>query len=299
MRQMTALRRPQSPLRDPAPSRLGYRYQRLMLTPGFRLFVRIGVPLIVIAALAGSWLAKPDNRALLEGQVAQVKQNFQERPQFMVQSLLLTGGDAALQSRVAALLPDNFPVSSFQLDLETMRQTIEALAAVRSARVRLGEGGALEVALIPRVPAALWRDGQTLRLIDADGVPAGTVDARSDRLDLPLIAGDGAEQNIAEALALYARAGPLRDRVRGLVRIGQRRWDIILDRDQRLLLPGADAPAALDRIIALNAAQDMLERDVAIVDMRKASRPTLRMNAEAAAAMRRVNEIQITNGANN
>jgi len=125
MRQMTALRRPQSPLRDPAPSRLGYRYQRLMLTPGFRLFVRIGVPLIVIAALAGSWLAKPDNRALLEGQVAQVKQNFQERPQFMVQSLLLTGGDAALQSRVAALLPDNFPVSSFQLDLETMRQTID------------------------------------------------------------------------------------------------------------------------------------------------------------------------------
>lgn len=128
---------------------------------------------------------------------------------------------------------------------------------------------------------------------------AGTLLSRADRPDLPLIAGDGAEQNISEALTLYARAGPLRGRVRGLVRIGERRWDIILDRDQRILLPGEDAIAAFDRVIALDEAQDMLERDVSIVDMRNAKRPTLRMNKEAAAAFRRVNDTIIMDGANN
>ena len=34
--------------RDPAPSRWGYRYQRLMLTPGFRKLVKVGVPLLVV-----------------------------------------------------------------------------------------------------------------------------------------------------------------------------------------------------------------------------------------------------------
>lgn len=298
MRQMTALRRPAAPPRDPAPSRLGYRYQRLMLTPGFRVFMRVGVPLILIAVLAGSWLSKPESRALLDARITQAKQGFQERPQFMVQSMALTGGDDALQAAVAELLPAQFPVSSFDLDLEAMRQTIEALEPVRSASVRVGQAGALEVAITPRLPAALWRDGQTLRLIDAAGVQAGTVISRGDRPDLPLIAGDGAEQKIDEALALYARTGPLRDRVRGLVRIGQRRWDIILDREQRVMLPAENAVAALDRVIALNAAQDMLERDVAVVDMRNASRPTLRMNEEAAAAMRRANDTTIIGAGN-
>lgn len=281
---------------DPAPSKLGYRYQRLMLTPGFRATVRIGVPVLLIGAIAGSWYSKPDNRALLETTIAETVQGFQERPQFMVQSMAVNGADAPLMADVVNLLPKNFPLSSFELDLLAIRAEIEALDAVRSASVRVGPGGTLQVDVTPREPVALWRDGPVLRLIDAEGVQSGTVKARSDRLDLPLIAGDGAEQNIQEALDLYAGAGPLRDRVRGLVRMGERRWDIVLDRDQRIMLPGDGAVPAFDRVIALNNAQDMLERDVVIVDMRNANRPTLRMNEDAAAALRRVNT---TTGAGN
>ena len=299
MRSLTAPRRASTAPRDPAPSRLGYRYQRLMLTPGFRAFVRIGVPIMMIAMIMTSWFSHEENRQMLNARITEAKQSFQTRPQFMVQTMSITGAEAELQAQVAALLPVDFPVSSFDLDLEAMRRTVEALDPVKSARVRIGQGGALEVAIAPRVPVALWRDGATLRLIDADGVQSGTVLARADRLDLPLIAGDGAEQNIAEALALYAGAGPLRDRVRGVVRMGERRWDIVLDRDQRILLPDEGAVHAFERIIALNEAQDMLERDVAVVDMRNAQRPTLRMNAEAAAALRRVSGIKTNDGADN
>lgn len=285
--------------RDPAPSKLGYRYQRLMLTPGFRATVRIGVPLILIASIAGSWYSKPENRAALAANIAETKQSFQQRPQFMLQTLKITGGDAKVVAEVAALLPETFPVSSFDLDLDAIRTTIEALPPIKSASVRVGQAGALEVRLSPRVPVALWRDAGTLRLIDADGVQSGTIAARAERLDLPLIAGDGAEENINEALALFAAAGPLLDRVRGLVRMGERRWDMVLDRDQRILLPAAEPVAALDRVIALNGAQDMLSRDVVVVDMRNADRPTLRMNQEAAAVLRRTNATPTENRAGN
>lgn len=299
MRSLIRRTSPDALPRDPAPSRMGYRYQRMMLTPGFRGTVRIGVPILLILIIAGSWYSKPENRAALAATIEEAKQSFQERPQFMVQSMNVVGGDLSVLTEVAALLPSEFPVSSFALDLEKIRTEIESLDPIKSASVRVGQGGALEVQLTPRVPVALWRDGTVLRLIDADGVQSGAIMARAERLDLPLIAGDGAEENIAQALRLFAAAGPLIDRVRGLVRMGERRWDMVLDRDQRILLPSENPVAALERVIALNDAQDMLSRDVAVVDMRNTNRPTLRMNEEAAEALRRGNTTISTNEAGN
>ena len=96
-----------------------------------------------------------------------------------------------------------------------------------------------------------------------------------------LFRSEGADAHVAEARALLSAAQPLNDRLRGLVRVGMRRWDLVLDRDQRILLPPQDPVRALHRVIALDGAQDMLERDVAVVDMRLGARPTLRMTEAA------------------
>jgi cell division protein FtsQ len=72
--------------------------------------------------------------------------------------------------------------------------------------------------------------------------------------------------------------------------MGERRWDMVMDRGQRILLPEDDPTAALNRVMALQQAQDLLARDVAIVDMRNANRPTIKMTGDATNALRRVNE---------
>jgi len=275
---------------DPAPSRLVYRYQRLLLTPGFRVFARIGVPIILVVVVLASWFSHAENRAMLQSHIDAALEVFQSRPQFMVNNMVVVGADAELAKKVEDSIDVIFPASSLALDLAAIRNDVEALEPVKTAALRVGHEGALEVRITTRVPVALWRDGAVLRLIDADGVPSGSVAVRADRRDLPLIAGDGAKDKITEALALYAGAGPLRGRVRGFLRMGERRWDIILDRDQRILLPSDNPIAAFERIIALNAAEDMLERDVLVVDMRTAHRPTLRMSEEASLALRRATE---------
>ncbi|MDG1868701.1 MAG: cell division protein FtsQ/DivIB [Yoonia sp.] len=288
MRPLTAMARHRALPRDPAPSKWKYRYQRMMLTPGFRGLMRVGVPLALITIIAVSWYSHDENRALAIAKWEGMKRDVQQRPEFMVGALDVTGADDALTQNVLAQLPVAFPVSSFDLDLEQMRKTVEALDAVRSARVRVGTAGVLNVDITPRTPVAVWRDGGVLRLLDEEGTFAGFVETRADRLDLPLIAGQGAQAHIAEALALFRDAKPIGSRLRGLVRMGERRWDVVLDRDQRILLPGENPVAALDRVIVLHQARDMLDRDVAVVDMRNGNRPTLRMNKEAADAFRRV-----------
>ncbi len=286
MRPLTA-RRPR-PVRDPAPSKWRYKYQRLMLTPLFRGLVRVGTPLVLLAVISGTWFSKPDNRAMLDAKIAEAKAQVQQRPEFMVQHIKVDGANHGLTTQVLAALPIEFPVSSFDLDLVAMRETVVAMDAVKDAEIRVGEGGALRVDVTPRAPVAVWRAGTTLQLLDGMGVYSGTIPARADRLDLPLIAGDGAEDHIAEALEIFRSTGPLTPRVRGLVRMGERRWDLVLDRNQRILLPETGAFAALDRVIVLGQTHDLLERDVAAVDMRNGQRPIVRMSAEAANALRRV-----------
>jgi hypothetical protein len=68
--------------------------------------------------------------------------------------------------------------------------------------------------------------------------------------------------------ALRRRRPLCRTRLRGLVRIGERRWDVVLDRDQRILLPADRRRGALERVIALDEAHELLARDIAVVDMR-------------------------------
>jgi cell division protein FtsQ len=92
-------------------------------------------------------------------------------------------------------------------------------------------------------------------------------------------------------MRLFRAAQPLAGRLRGLVRVGERRWDVVLDRDQRILLPENAPVQALERVIALSEAQDILERDLAAVDMRISARPTLRMNKAAVSEWWRIRQL--------
>ena len=278
--------------RDPAPTRWSYKYQRLMLTPLFRASVRIGLPVLLVVFIVTAWFSNDANRLMLTTKISDWTEAFQNRPSFMVAGMQVDGADADLTAAILNDLKLTFPVSSFDLDLDAIRTSVIAYAAVKDASVGVQPGGTLQIAVTQREPVAVWRYQNDLWLIDADGVTIGLLAARADRGELPLIAGDGAKDGIAEALALFQTAGPIADRVRGLVRMSERRWDLVLDRDQRIQLPQDNPIAALQRVMALNEAQDMLERDILTVDMRNAARPTIRLSDPAVAILRNTSAIQ-------
>jgi cell division protein FtsQ len=114
------------------------------------------------------------------------------------------------------------------------------------------------------------------------------VDSRVRRPDLPLIAGDGAEDHVPEALALLAETRPVAERVRALVRRGERRWDLVLDRGQVVKLPETDPVLALRRVMALDASEGVFARDLEVVDLRDPARPMLRLTGHAISELERL-----------
>lgn len=288
MQSLTAPRRGPAPLRrDPAPSRWAYRMQRVMLTPYLRALLRVGLPTFVVLGAMGLYLADDDRRAGIVGVFTEIRVKFENRPEFQVTLASIEGCSPELAEAVRARLNLNLPQSSFHLDLEAARARIEELDAVKSAELRVRSGGVLQVVVTERDPVAVWRTDDGLMLVDETGHRVAGLHARTDRPDLPLIAGQGANEAMPEALDLLAAAGPLTARIRGLVRMGERRWDMVLDRDQRVLLPADNPVLALERLLALDKAEDILARDLAAIDLRNDARPTLRLTPFALNELRR------------
>lgn len=276
---------------DPAPSRLKYRLQRWMLTPGIRFGLKFGVPLCLAIAAGGAFLADAGRREMVQDAMNSIRASIEERPEFMVNVMAIDGVGASVAQDVREVLPLEFPISSFDLDLAQIRTQIEALDPVKSANVRIRPGGILQIDLEERVPALIWRNHEGLALLDETGTHVAELGRRAMNPELPLIAGRSANLMADEALQLIAAARPLGGRLRGLVRIGERRWDVVLDRGQRIMLPALKPISALERVIVVSEVQDLLERDVAVVDMRIAARPTVRMTENAVENWWRIREL--------
>lgn len=273
--------------RDPAPSRLAYRLNRLWLTPMVRKLTRVGLPAFLLAMTVGIWLSDETRRAQLSGAATGLIESIQNRDEFMVRTMEIEGASEAVDRGLRGMLPVTLPASSFDIDLDAFRARVMRLDAVESVDLRIKPGGVLSAVVTERVPVMLWRHARGVELLDRTGHRVASVTSREVRSDLPLIAGLGADHAASEALLLIDAAGPILPRLRGLVRVGERRWDVVLDRGQRIMLPAADPLPALERVIALDRGQDMLRRDLSVIDMRVDGRPTVRLGLDAQNAIRR------------
>lgn len=325
---------PQMARLDPGASRLKYRLERLMLTPLVRFTLRVVLPFGLCLGAGTAWFAVDENREKFQLMLSEVKATVEERPEFQVRLMAIDGASEALAEQIRAQVPVHLPQSSFDLDLDKIQAQVQALNAVKTAELRIRQGGVLQLDVVQRVPRVLLRTSDGLHLLDDQGVFVAVAAKRIDHPDLPVMAGDilspaeaqamqrvhvgmtsGAAkaeglsaddvalaatarrkltQAVEEVRRFYALSGPLRSRLRGFERMGARRWDVVLDRDQRILLPETRAEQALEWAIsmAVTRSVDLLARDLVAVDLRLPHRPTVRMTDLATQEMWRIKAIE-------
>jgi cell division protein FtsQ len=264
---------------------LRYRLGRLWRRRWLRRAVTVHVPALALAAAAAALASDQRTHAAVSAQWRIVREALTERPEFAVRRIEIEGAGPAVEAELRAALTDAVGVSALDIDPNAVRRRVESLGWVRSARVSLEAPEVLRVAVVERVAAALWRINGEPWLIDARGDVIEPAFSRMDHVDLPLVVGEGAERAVGEALELLSAAGPLAPRIRGLVRVGGRRWDVALDRDVVLLLPATDAAAAMARAVELQQRGGLFDRDILGVDLRISDRPMVRLTERAAQSL--------------
>ncbi len=281
---------------DPAPSRVKYKLHRLWLTPFYRALIRTGLPIAFILIGAFAYLRDPAVQQKLVMSFNNARTTIEQRPEFMIQQMHIQGVPESFDKLVRDTLNVNLPISSFHLDLEAMKARVDNIDAVETANLLIGSKGILEVGVIMRVPVLVWRSDEGLILLDANGQKSGQLVSRLQRTDLPLITGAGVQDHSKQALDIFKKLSPISGRVRGLMRVGERRWDVVLDRNQVLKLPEDQPIAALGRILALHRAQDILNRDITVVDVRDGRKPILRLSELALDGLKKLRVVASEEG---
>jgi cell division protein FtsQ len=274
--------------RDPAPSRFAYRLSRFWASRRVRRLVTLWLPIIAGCAALGAIALHPSQTARMQSAAETVRSAVVDHPSFVLNEMVITGAANDTYGQVEALLETVLPASALSLDLDILRVQLESLPPVRRARLDVAGEGILSIEIDERQPAALLRKGNVLSLVDLDGTLIRQLADRSTYPALPVLYGDGADKAVAEALTLLAIAEPLKGRIAGLVRVGERRWTFHLDRDQKVSLPEIAPEDALRRVLALDRSSDLLARDVSVVDMRNPARPVMRLTDNAVREVRRL-----------
>ena len=262
--------------RDPAPSRLGYKFSRWMLSPFIKNLVFFGMPLIILLLPVFIFLKDQNNKNLVEEIVLDFYRKIIERPEFMVSALSIQGSSDSLNAEIREILGLNFPISSFDLDLADLRNRVLSLPPVETAEVRLEGGSILHVKVKEKVPALLLKDDTGIHVLNKNGDYIRPLLSNDYGSKLPVITGEGAQKAAAEAFILFSALYDKLDEVRGLVLVGGRRWNIVLKSGQVIMLPEKKSEQAVQKILILDKAEKILSRDIAVFDFRLPYRITLR-----------------------
>jgi cell division protein FtsQ len=193
-----------------------------------------------------------------------------------VQDVLVEGRTETARADILAALALARGTPLLTVDPEAARTRIEALPWVRSAVVERHLPDTIFVRLTERTPVALWQKDGQLAAVDADGRILTRDDLGRFR-DLPIVIGDDAPRAARAILGLLAAEPDLYHRIEALTFVGGRRWDVRLTGGIQVQLPEFDPGRAWARLAETDRREQLLARDISVVDMRLPDRLVVRL----------------------
>jgi len=205
---------------------------------------------------------------------------------FKVKNVHVQGAGALSQRDILAAAAISPGEPTLGIDLNMLRERVEKVGWVRSARVIRLLPDTIVVAVDERPPAAVWQHAGRMQVVDAQGQPITEADPGLFN-NLPLIVGAGADVAAPSILPAIAQRPRLAERVEALVRVDNRRWDLRLKDGGLVQLPAVGEDAALIQLDQLDGRQRILDLGFERIDLRDpalvAVRPRQASPAPAAA----------------
>ena len=130
---------------------------------------------------------------------------------------------------------------------------------------------------------ARWRIGDATYLVDEQGSPVARDDG-SFR-ELPLVVGEGAADDAMVMIRSLDRYPAIKEDLAAISRIADRRWDLIFYSGLRVQLPESGVAQALQQLEMYQRDDQLLDRDVNVIDMRVPGMVSLKLGDLAAKAV--------------
>ena len=190
---------------------------------------------------------------------------------FRIREVLLVGREQVSRDAVLAALELELGGPMLGLDPDSMRTRLERHRWIKRARIATRLPDTVFIEIEERRPFALWQREGRLQLIDDEGAVIADRDLHR-YAHLPLIVAQSKPARAKPVLDLLAREPDLKRRVRALIEVGGRRWNIRIDNGIDVRLPEAEPAAAWSELAQLDRRHALLARRISAIDLRIPSR---------------------------
>jgi len=169
----------------------------------------------------------------------------------------------------------------FGADLERAQIRTESLPWVDRAVVRRLWPNRIVVQLVETKPYALWQQNGQFSLVSAKGEEITKYeDVRSMPKGLKTLIGEDAPKHATVIEAALEGYPDIWARTESLVHMRGQRWDLYLNGGVKVKLPEANVDGALRRLADLQSRTQILDREVAVIDLRLPDRVSFAPSAK-------------------
>lgn len=219
-------------------------------------------------ALGGpAWLWRSGLLALYAGQAEDAAIGASAELGLTVREVLLAGRKNADRKDLLAATGIVTGAPILAVEPERIQARLERNAWIKRALITRRLPDTILIEIEERRPFALWQRDGKLRLIDMDGTVI-TTHGLHRFAHLPLIVGSAQPIKAKPVLATLAREPDLNTRVRALINVGERRWNVRFDNGIDVRLPEAELASAWQELAQLDRRHALLARGITAIDLR-------------------------------
>ena len=262
--------------KDPAPSRLFYKINRLFYKLWFKMLV-VTFFLISGALFAIKTLHKNvDLNEEIKFLTKESSDLYKDLTKFSISRIIVQGAQEALKKEITILVQNAATEGFSALNAQALREKIQAINKVEKAFVKFSTDGLVIVSVIERKEAVVFFNNDLYEVLDSNGIILSIKPNYQGLSAFPLLVGKDASKKIEELLSLVNEIGSNKSEVFYYERIGKRRWNIHMKNDLVFKLPENNLSEALELMkTVLNETNKPL-RPIVSVDLRNIEKPIIK-----------------------
>ncbi len=270
------MRRYRKPRKFREPSSIELAWMRLRASQSWRASRTILLPMCILYVIYAQTWGHEERRANMVSAAVSVRHSAEHLPQFMLQDLEIRGLPERIAAQVGEKIEIEFPISVFHVDHEVLHETLDGIREVEHFTITPQGGGNLVIEAQKAEPVAVWRTTEGYKLITQTGRRIADVFDPGEEPDLPVVSGDGANRAAHEIPFLHRMSQPIAKSMSGFIRVGERRWDVMMDSGLLIMLPQDDPLGALEKVVQWEEEHSITSRSITRIDMRLPEAPLFR-----------------------
>jgi len=203
----------------------------------------------------------------IPGRIQQALLNATADGGLKVENILIEGRGRTSQSAIkqALKIKEGEPILGF--DPHEARLRLLELPWIAEARVERRAPATIYVGITEHTPIAVWQHEQKLYLLNNAG-EAISEKAPGEFESLLVIVGAGAPTHLIDLLQLMSLNPGVKARVTAAVWVGDRRWNLILDRRIEVRLPEENVATAWRHLVRVLNSESMVNAQTTRIDLR-------------------------------